>query len=163
MVAEDDDADNAVESKASDEQQVAGISLSAVGLDEEGPFVLDAGLIGDLIREKTLSLTSGVVVLDFNHPAFHNKEYEVDLIRALSSVAKELYEEVGLLSVYVNVQPDGADSGMSDKAKERKDMIEKDVLIPFSDYEICVKNEGTAEDSSWGNIEWELQRMIGLL
>eukprot|EP00984_Skeletonema_dohrnii_P038672 scaffold42202_cov233-Skeletonema_dohrnii-CCMP3373.AAC.1 len=117
LVAEDDDDDNeddAAESKASDEQQqqqqVAGISLSAVGLDEEGPFVLDAGLIGELIREKTLSLTSGVVVLDFNHPAFHNKEFEVDLIRALSSVAKQLYEELGLLSVYVNVQPDDADS-----------------------------------------------------
>mmetsp|Transcript_14274 Transcript_14274/g.29129 ORF Transcript_14274/g.29129 Transcript_14274/m.29129 type:complete len:887 (+) Transcript_14274:132-2792(+) len=163
LVAEDEEEDDAAESKASDEQQqqVAGISLSAVGLDEEGPFVLDAGLIGELIREKTLSLTSGVVVLDFNHPAFHNKEFEVDLIRALSSVAKQLYEELGLLSVYVNVQPDDADSGMSDKAKERKDMIEKDVLIPFSDYEICVKNEGTADDSSWDNIEWELQRMIG--
>jgi shikimate-5-dehydrogenase/3-dehydroquinate dehydratase type I len=162
LVAEDDDDedDNVAESTKSDEQ-VAGISLSAVGLDEEGPFVLDAGLIGELIREKTLSLTSGVLVLDFNHPAFHTKEFEVDLIRALSSVAKQLYEELGLLSVYVNVQPDDVDSGMSDEAKERKGMIEKDVLIPFSDYEICVKNEGTADASSWDNIEWELQRMVG--
>ena len=161
LVAEDDDEeDNVAESKASNDQ-VAGISLSAVGLDEEGPFVLDAGLIGELIREKTLSLTSGIIVLDFNHPAFHNKEFEVDLIRALSSVAKQLYEELGLLSLYVNVQPDDANSDMSDEAKERKDMIEKDVLIPFSDYEICVKNEGTADDMSWNNIEWELQRMVG--
>jgi len=161
LVAEDDDdEDNLAESEKND-KQVAGISLSAVGLDDEGPFVLDAGLIGELIREKTLSLTSGVLVLDFNHPAFHTKEFEVDLIRALSSVAMQLYEELGLLSVYVNVQPDNGGSGMSDEAKERKGMIEKDVLIPFSDYEICVKNEGTADDSSWDNVEWELQRMVG--
>ena len=48
------DVDDDDETKTSDQQTVAGISLSAVGLDEDGPFVLDAGLIGELIREKTL-------------------------------------------------------------------------------------------------------------
>jgi pentafunctional AROM polypeptide len=163
----DDDESDIAETETSAGQQVAGISLSAVGLDEEGPFVLDAGLIGELIREKTLSLTSGVLVLDFNHPAFQSsdnynaKEFEIDLIRAMSSVAKQLYEEMGLLSVYVNVQPDIAEISLSDEAKERKVMIENEVLIPFSDYEICVKNEGTVDDSSWNNIEWELQRIVG--
>ena len=166
-VDDDDDDDDDDETKTSDQQTVAGISLSAVGLDEDGPFVLDASLIGELIREKTLSLTSGVLVLDFNHPAFQSsdnynaKEFEIDLIRALSSVAKQLYEEMGLLSVYVNVQPDDAEGGMSNEAKERKEMIENEVLIPFSDYEICVKDEGSADNSSWNNIEWELQRIIG--
>mmetsp|Transcript_23706 Transcript_23706/g.47383 ORF Transcript_23706/g.47383 Transcript_23706/m.47383 type:complete len:963 (-) Transcript_23706:27-2915(-) len=155
---------------------VAGISLSALGLDAEGPFVLDASLIRDLIRQKTLSLKSGVIVLDFNHAAFRDqegynaKEFEVDLIRALSSVAMQLYEDEGLLSVYVNVQLDD-EEGMSEEAKERKNVIEKDVLIPFTDYELCIKNEGLmppategdeTESSlpSWNDIEWELQRMI---
>lgn len=193
LVPMDDDDDEAVqrvddEAEGNAQQQkqkeeVAGISLSAIGLDDEGPFVLDADLIRDLIHKRTLSLTSGVIVLDFNHPAFHDndneggggykaKEYEIDLIRALSSVAKQLYEDEGLLCVYVNVQPDDDDSsgdgGMSEEAKERKKMIENEVLIPFSDYELCIKNEGLAtvaanksnNEGSWVDTEWELQRLI---
>ncbi|KAL7469857.1 hypothetical protein ACHAXS_010127 [Conticribra weissflogii] len=163
----------------SDEDQrkvIAGISLSALGLDAEGPFVLDASLIRDLIRQKTLSLKSGVIVLDFNHAAFRDQEgynaeeFEVDLIRALSSVAMQLYKDEGLLSVFVNVQPDEED-GMSEEAKERKKMVENDVLIPFTDYELCIKNEGlltaakegNETDSSlpsWKDMEWELQRIV---
>jgi len=36
--------------------------------------VLDAALIRELIRAGTLTLTSGVIVLDFNHAAFHDAE-----------------------------------------------------------------------------------------
>jgi hypothetical protein len=146
---------------------VTGISLSTIGLDDEGPFVLDAELIRDLIREKTLSLTTGVIVIDFNHAAFGiSKEYEVDLIRALGMVAKELYEDEKLLSVYVNVQPDGDRDGVifDDDVKERRRMIEKEVLIPFSDYELCIKNEGLVTEketsTNWKDMEWELQRII---
>ena len=152
---------------------VTGISLSTIGLDDEGPFVLDAELIRDFIRDKTLSLTTGVIVIDFNHAAFTaSEDCEVDLIRALGMVAKELYEDEKLLSVYVNVQP--GEGIMSDDAKERKRMIEKEVLIPFSDYELCIKNEGIETEvmetvgkknelsstSSWNHMEWELQRII---
>eukprot|EP01082_Thalassiosira_pseudonana_P002877 g2672.t1 g2672 contig12:582655-585354(+) len=166
LLAEDDDTIQ----KQQQDEAVAGISLSAVGLDEEGPFVLDSALIQDLIREKTLSLTSGVLVLDFNHAAFHStenynaKEVEVDLIRAMSSVAKQLYEDEGLLAVYVNVQTDD-EGGMSIDAKQRKSLVEEEVLIPFSDYEVCIKNEGLsasggASSMSWNDVEWELQRIV---
>jgi hypothetical protein len=53
-------------------------------------------------------LTAGVIALDFIHATFQStdgcnaKEVEVDLIRAFSSVAKQLYDEEGLLSVYVS-------------------------------------------------------------
>jgi hypothetical protein len=169
---DDDDDDmsnnsnNHPSSSSDDNPAVTGISLSTIGLDDEGPFVLDAELIRDLIREKTLSLTTGVIVIDFNHAAFGlSKEYEVDLIRALGMVAKELYEDEKLLSVYVNVQPDGTDGTiMSDDVKERRHMIEKEVLIAFSDYELCIKNEGmlTEKETSttWKDMEWELQRII---
>ncbi|KAL7479546.1 hypothetical protein ACHAW6_005275 [Cyclotella cf. meneghiniana] len=156
-------------SNVSSMQNLAGISLSALGLDDDGPFVLDSSLIGDLVRERTLTLTSGVIVLDFNHPAFHSydgynaKEYEIDLVRALSSLAKQLYEDEGLLVVYVNVQPDDGGS-MNQEAKDRKKLVEKEVLIPFSDYELCIKNEGQSTDSSaaasWSDMEWELQRIV---
>jgi pentafunctional AROM polypeptide len=128
--------------------------------------VLDAALIRELIRAGTLTLTSGVIVLDFNHAAFHDaegyeaKEYEVDLIRALGSVAKQLYEDVRLLSIYVNVQPE-EEGVMSDDAKKRKRVIEDQILLPFLDYELCVKDEGSDQSSpAWGDGEWELQRMV---
>lgn len=175
FLGEDDDDDNTSSNSSSQPSSdrsssttVTGISLSTIGLDDEGPFVFDAELIRDLIREKTLTLTTGVLVIDFNHAAFDiSKEYEVDLIRALGMVAKELYEDEKLLSVYVNVQPDG-EGMMIDDAKERKQMIEEEVLIPFSDYELCIKNEGIVETSqktvengsSWEDMEWELQRII---
>jgi len=155
LLNEDDDTD----------KNVAGIALSAVGLDDEGPFMLDAGLIGELIRKKTLSLTSGVITLDFNHAAFQTDDegMKVDLTRAMSSLAKQLYEDEGLLAVYVNIKPDGDDNAVSEEAK----MVEKEVMIPFSDYEICIKNEGmgdmgddtAAAASSWADLEWELNRI----
>jgi 3-dehydroquinate dehydratase type I len=158
-----DDQDNNA-SNVSSMQNLAGISLSVLGLDEDEPWAMYASLIGELIREKTFTLTSGVLVLDFNHAAFHDadgykaKEYEIDLVRALSSLAKQLYEDERLLTVYVNVQPE---DGMSEEAVERKKMVEKEVLIPFSDYELCIKNEGMSNDSSsWSDVEWELNRMI---
>jgi len=170
-----DDGDAA--DRPQEEGTVAGISLSALGLDPEGPFVLDADLLRSLIRQRTLSLTGGVIVLDFNHAAFHSregydaKEYETDLVRALASVAKVLYEDEGLLSVYVNIDPKEDDDDteiMGADARERKALIENDVLIPFSDYEICIRNEGIAMPSSdsptpsggWADAEWELRRLV---
>jgi pentafunctional AROM polypeptide len=164
---DDDDDDRAVGGGgAGDEcgEVVAGIALSALGLDDEGPFVLDPGLIGELVRGGIMSLSTGVVVLDFNHPAFssssNDRELEVDLIRALGSVAKRLYEEEGLMCVYVNVDPDdpvddpddddddGMTMAMGREARERKRMIEKEILVSFSDYELCIRNEGGRIHSS---------------
>jgi len=175
LLNDDDDDDNSGDSSGAnsgkDQQQVSGISLSAIGLDTEGPFVLDSTLIRELISQQTLTLTSGVIVLDFNHEAFQTKEYEVDLIRAMGSIAKQLYEEDGLLCVYVNIDS----TNMSNDVQERKKSIENEILIPFSDYEICLKDEGivTATESNsnsnskveqegvmnWSDIQWELFRI----
>jgi len=168
---DDDDSSGSESVNSSDkqtskkeQQQVSGISLSAIGLDTEGPFVLDSTLIRELITQQTLTLTSGVIVLDFNHEAFQTKEYEVDLIRAMGSIAKTLYEEDGLLCVYVNI--DSTD--MSNDVQERKRSIENEILIPFSDYEICMKDEGIVTSNSkeqqegvmnWSDIQWELFRI----
>ncbi len=154
--------------------------------------MLDAGLIDELVLDGTINLNTGVVVLDFNHPAFSGEkvwgEDEADMIRALGSVAKRLHEEVGLMCVYVNVDPieddDANDEGlegtkitmMGREARERKRLIENEILIPFSDYELCIRNEGiiakgdivkdegkvssTSSSSSWADVEWELRRIV---
>ncbi|KAL3769371.1 hypothetical protein ACHAW5_010490 [Stephanodiscus triporus] len=193
MLGDDDDDENDENGGGGgigvvgDDGEVAGIALSAVGVDDEGPFVLDAGLIGDLVRDGTMSLATGVVVVDFNHHAFASSHGdEVDLIRALGSVARRLHEEEGLVCVYVNVDPDD-DETMGRDARERKRTIEREILIPFSDYELCIKNEGivdaaggrgadprgdeedekksssissSSSSSSWADVEWELRRII---
>jgi pentafunctional AROM polypeptide len=136
-----------------------GIALSAIVLDDEdGPFVLESSIIGDLVRDETLSLTSGVLVLDFNHEVFKtDKKNEAELIDALIDLAKQLYKD-GFMSVYVNVHS----SGMSEEAKTRKSSVENSVFIPYTDYEICIKSEGaaSADSAEWNDVQWELQRII---
>ncbi|KAL7548791.1 hypothetical protein ACHAWF_012047 [Thalassiosira exigua] len=126
-----------------------------------------------------LSLTSGVIVLDLNNAAFHDdegcqykaREYEVDLIQALGAVAKTLYQEEELMSIYVNVQP-SKEGAMDESARERRKSIEEEVLIPFSDYELCLADEGLAEGHgdeqgrggtfvpAWDDARWELRRIV---
>jgi len=152
---DDDDDDTAAGTST---PKVAGIALEALGLDEEGPFVLDAALVNQV----PLKMDSGVLVVDFNHEAFSApdaEEYETDLISAMASLAKQLYEDEGLLVVYVNVHEDGLDEA----AKERKGLLEEEIFLKFSDYEICIKDEGTSEavsEPSWSDMEWELNRLI---
>lgn len=98
----------------------------------------DAALVSELIADGSLGLLSGVIVLDFAGGA-----------DGLADVAKALYEDEGLMSVYVNV--DGA----------RDASLESDVMIPYSDYELCVKDEGSEGNAGWADMEWELQRIIG--
>lgn len=141
----------------SNDENLAGIPLSAVGMNEEGPFVLDAGVIGESIRKGTLSLASGVISLDFNHPAFETDDAGLrsDLTRAMSDLARQLYEDLGLLIVYVNVRPDGME--LTEEARAMED----EVMIPFSDYEMCLRNEGADGDAgSWEDAEWELNRIV---
>lgn len=181
---DDDDIDRIIDQLNKEkEEEVIGIALSALGLDDDGPFVLDGEMIGEFIHDKTLTLTTGVMVLDFNHLAFTSyPAEEVDLIRALGSVAKRLYENEGLLCIYVNVNPDNnnddaTSSSMSNIVKERKRMIEKEILVPFTDYELCIRNEGSlveqknddeqqqsstllSSSPSWSDVEWELRRIV---
>lgn len=99
----------------------------------------DAAVVSGLVADGTLGLLSGVVVVDFAGS------------EGLDAVAKALYEDEGLMSVYVNIQPDGP----TDASKK----LEEEVLIPYSDYELCIKGEGSGD--GWADIEWELQRIIG--
>ena len=138
-----------------DSDDEGGIVLSTILNDEEeGPFVIESSILIDLIRDNTLSLTSGVIVIDFNHEILHNDQgNKEELEEALMELTKELYQS-GLLSVYVNIQNEST-------VKQTK--MEQDLYIPYSDYEICIQDEGSSPNTSneWQNIQWELQRIIG--
>ena len=63
---------------------------------------------------------------------------------------KSLYEDAQLLSIFVNVE------GESTKINV------EDTMVKYSDYEICIKDEGTkgSNDSGWQHIEWEFSRIV---
>jgi pentafunctional AROM polypeptide len=76
-----------------------------------------------------------VIVVDFNNG---DEDF-------LSATSRSLYE-MGLLSVYVNVQ------GASGKEA---------LFVSTSDYELCIKDEGTkGDEEDWEHIQWELSRLI---
>ncbi len=101
------------------------------------------GILEDIHNEKYR--WPNIIVVDLNH------DDEDDL----SSTAKSLYES-GLLSVYVNVED------LSAEATTRKVRLEQKVMLPYSDFELCIKDEGCRDDndSDWQHIQWELSRLI---
>ena len=95
-----------------------------------------------------------IIVADF-------KEAEgSDIESQYSDMTEGLYGKSGLLSIYVNVDPDGG--SMKSALKERKLRLEESVFVENSDYELCIKNEGMKdeEDSEWEHIQWELARLV---
>lgn len=65
------------------------------------------------------------------------------------ALQKSLYQQ-GCLIIYVNVQY------TSDVA------LERDTLVPFSDYELCMRpgSDSSYSDQSWQHLQWELTRLI---
>ena len=85
-------------------------------------------------------------------------DYENDkLQKDYAQTAKCLYD-AGLLSIYVNVHP----FDTSSEAAERKAQLEDDFFVKCSDYELCIRDEGSmdAGDDDWAHIEWELNRLV---
>jgi shikimate-5-dehydrogenase/3-dehydroquinate dehydratase type I len=82
-----------------------------------------------------------VIVLDFEDETVQ-EEY--------TNVAKSLYD-AGLLSIYVNVQD-----------AKQKEKLEESVFVKYSDYELCIRDEGSkdADHEDWLHIEWELSRLV---
>lgn len=82
-----------------------------------------------------------VIVLDFEDETLQ-EEY--------INVAKSLYD-AGLLSIYVNVE-----------AAKQKEKLEESVFVKYSDYELCIRDEGSkdTDHEDWLHIEWELSRLV---
>ncbi|GAX19938.1 3-dehydroquinate dehydratase / shikimate dehydrogenase [Fistulifera solaris] len=101
-----------------------------------------------------------IAVIDFRQVQTgkdSNQMTQVDL----SDLVKAFCES-GHLAIYVNVEP--SSSEMSKEARALKEQIEESVLVPNSDYELCIRDEGTRDEkdttSSWEHIEWEMIRLL---
>jgi len=119
-------------------------SSATSGSGQGGAVTLTPSLIREQIESGILTRSS-VIVVDFGHPAFNplsrfSSSEATKLTQRMIELAQSLYEDMGLLSIYVNVHPEfGA---LSEEAVKRREELEESVLIKYSDYEICVKDEG---------------------
>jgi len=124
------------------------------------------------MKDTTTLDSSHVLVLDFDAAGYTVEEEATtsELTTDLSDLAKALYEDEGMLVVYVNVHPE--EGNMSSTGRGRKEQLEKDVFRKYSDYEICIKNEGLLDNNnnnndplplhppSWSSIQWHLSRLL---
>jgi pentafunctional AROM polypeptide len=74
----------------------------------------------------------------------------------MEDIAKTLYD-IGLLSIYINVHVDQFEK--DNDTLELKQTYEDNVFVKYSDYEICIRDEGSDEDA-WSHIQWELDRTL---
>jgi pentafunctional AROM polypeptide len=102
--------------------------------------ILSLGLTG-----KSGQQQPNIIVMDFSG-------LEADRESSFVEMAESVYSQNGLLSVYINVDK-SAD-------QELKSRLEDDVFVKYSDYELCIKNEGTTAQQYWEHIEWELARLV---
>jgi shikimate-5-dehydrogenase/3-dehydroquinate dehydratase type I len=123
--------------------------------------VVDKDELIQMIDSKEYSWPN-VIVVDFNDPSFSLEEgkHATTSEGQYTDILKSLYQDSGLLSIYVNV--DSNEGNMDSQASDRKSRLEEDVFVQYSDYEICVKNEGTLKSNhrDWEHVEWELSRTI---
>ncbi|KAL3945537.1 MAG: hypothetical protein SGBAC_000361 [Bacillariaceae sp.] len=92
-----------------------------------------------------------VVVVDFSAAAPDDLD--------LAEVTRSLYEDNALLSIYVNV--DAEEGKMSADIEMKKSELDESLFLKFSDYELCIKQEGTEGGSAdWEHIKWELTRLV---
>ena len=116
---------------------------------------LDVADFMEKLKEKRLD-RSNVIVIDFNLSSSERSDH----VEKMTALAKACYQE-DLLAIYTNVDPVGGD--MSSSARELKRDMEQSVFIKFSDYELCIKDEGLDTDnitSLWQEIEWEARRLL---
>jgi shikimate-5-dehydrogenase/3-dehydroquinate dehydratase type I len=78
----------------------------------------------------------------------------------IHSIAQSLYEEHDLLSIYINTDSTKLENGL-------KARMEENVFVKYSDYEICILDEGDQDEDivdemkyDWEHIEWELTRIL---
>lgn len=105
------------------------------------------------IKDKTLQWPE-LLVLDLSHSCWDQE----DGPNIHHDIARRLYENQ-LLTIYVNV--DSESSNMPPAIAERKAQLDEALFLKCSDYEICIKDEGTSDDNEhWEHIEWEFQRIL---
>lgn len=113
--------------------------------------VVSEAVVDDLLNniDKKVYQWPDVIVMDLNK--FQDED------EAILAVQR-LYLS-GLLGVYINVDPDA--SQITRLANRQKTGIDS-FLAQFTDYELCIRDEGLADGGSyeWKHIEWELARLL---
>ncbi|CAB9528666.1 Pentafunctional AROM polypeptide [Seminavis robusta] len=95
---------------------------------------------GDLLLEEIHSRSfawPNIVLVDFATLDDSAKEKDA------KETVQRLYQDAGLLSIYVNVQHQASTE------------LEDSVLVPYSDYELCIASQDDSE-----HIQWELTRLV---
>ena len=80
---------------------------------------------------------------------------------AIENVAQAFYEQHNLLSIYINNDSNALENGL-------KSTLEDRIFVKYSDYEICILDEGEGYNpdfademkQDWEHIEWELTRIL---
>eukprot|EP00978_Attheya_sp_CCMP212_P023984 scaffold74653_cov56-Attheya_sp.AAC.2 len=103
--------------------------------------------VSSLVGHLPALSSQDIVILDLDLLDKKNKQND-DHFDFASSVVKELYETHGLLSIYINVQ------------HAVPTELEQRVVIPYTDFELCLKDEDSESDADWEHVEWELQRLL---
>lgn len=120
-----------------------GIINASPSSDESDDEILSFGLSAKSAQQPS------IVVMNFSGLRTERESRFVEM-------AERMYSQNGFLSVYINVDA----SGMTDADTEIKKRLEDNVFVKFSDYELCIKNEGTTAQQNWEHIEWELTRLV---
>lgn len=142
---------------------------------DDGNLVVPAArhIFGDFLMTKAEDLLEAVqakriswpdiIVVDFNDNIVFEEEPDNEDQAALleshyQEVARALYD-AGLLCIYVNV--DAESSEMNKAGAKRKNDAEESVFVKYSDYELCIRDEGLSKHTdNWFHIEWELIRLL---
>jgi shikimate dehydrogenase/3-dehydroquinate dehydratase type I len=122
------------------------VNASPSSGDNNDEEILSLGLTGKSGQQPN------IVVMDFSGLQAERESRFVEM-------AESVYSQNGLLSVYINVDPSET-SAMTSADKELKSRLEEDMFVKYSDYELCIKNEGTTAQQHWEHIEWELARLV---
>lgn len=126
-------------------------------MDDKGGVMLEGGNILESMQEKTLGWPR-VIMADFGCKCFAGDPSN-QLQEHFTETVKALYSDHDVLSVFVNVHP--TESNMAKATADRKTQLEEDVLVKYSDFELCIKGEGVStSNEEWEHIEWELSRLV---
>ena len=127
--------------------------LASTFLSENYPNADDATILepsDNLMKSIEDQSWPSLIVVDFGTDLSMESKY--------SDIVRTLYSDHDLLSIYVNIQSETIPSDVNDRKLEMDEF-----LIANSDYELCVKEEGTfvgEEDPDWEHIQWEFHRLL---
>ena len=135
--------------------------ISRLAQDLQSNYLSSGGVSGQVVSLSTETLDTAnnyhwpdVLYLDLNAKDSISSDDD-----KWAKVLADCHQNADVLSVLVNVNP----SDDSKQADAQKIEVEESILVPNTDYEICIKDEGAAakeNNDAWDHIVWELARLV---